>query len=139
MRKQLFELKSLRSDASFPCSLVMVVVRAQLRDSILFEEKNQMSKFDDIFEDPFEELGGIGIFGGAIIGGVVGLILGYMNAGVGGAIAYCIGGVIIGAIGGFVIIFLIGVLISVLPWVMLIAFIGFIVWLCEILWNVGKP
>lgn len=70
--------------------------------------------------------------GGAIIGAIIGLIVGFQGAGIGGAIV----GIAIGAAGGCFI----GLMIFVaIPWMILIAILGGIVFLISILWGVGKP
>ncbi len=97
----------------------------------------------DLFVDPIQTIGWVFIIGGASLGGIGGLVSGFLEAGIGGAIAYCVGGVLFGAIGGFALYFLVAELICFFPWLislaMLLALLGLIVWIIQKLWGVGKP
>jgi hypothetical protein len=94
----------------------------------------------DIIEDPFESwIPWIFVVGGAVLGGVGGLVDGFYKAGIGGAVAYCVGGVLLGAITGFALGFAVALFISLLPLLILGAVLILIVWIIQALWGVGKP
>lgn len=94
----------------------------------------------EIFNDPFDSV----LFawlplGGAGVGFVSGLVLGFLNAGIGGAIVYSIVGLLVGGIIGFMLAIGLSLVILTIPFAVLILVVAAIGWVIWKLWGVGKP
>ena len=76
---------------------------------------------------------------GAILGGILGLFMGFMAAGIGGAIVFAALGTIAGAIGGLALWFFSVFLLESIPLIGLILVVVAVVFVIYILWGVGKP
>jgi hypothetical protein len=76
---------------------------------------------------------------GAVIGLILGAVSGFIDAGIGGAIAYGAGCTILGAIFGFIVVMAILLFIEAMPVIFWLAIIGAVIWIVHLLWGVGKP
>lgn len=95
-------------------------------------------KLPEFFEGPESLPANLMVYSG-IIGAIIGLIIGFSNAGIGGAIAGILGGGIAGALGGGFLFIISAAFVFLLPWILIIGGLALAIFLISSLWGVGRP
>lgn len=76
---------------------------------------------------------------GAVLGGLFGMVAGFYQAGIGGAIVYTATCALGGAVTGAIVVGAVWAGLRLLPWVIIVLIAAGIIFGISALWNVGKP
>ena len=103
-------------------------------------ERKFSNSLKELFDDPFNSpllawLPGAG----GLVGLALGVLTGFHRAGIGGAIGYGIGGAVAGAAMGLIAALGIAFFVEAIPWLVIAAIIGALIWVIRALWGAGNP